>query len=304
MKCKIFLYAFTAVFSFQFLVFSFVFADQNLKPQGFVNDFAGMFSPPFRASLEQDLQNFETQTSAEISVVTVNSLEGNSIEDYAATLFEQWGIGKKTKNNGVLLLIAKEERKARIEVGYGSEPYITDGRAGRIIRTIITPNFKKRAYDEGVKEAVDSIKNYIIAGEPETGQEVVRENIKRVLPAFFESDGGFFLLVFLGLYFFNFFARSKRIWPGGVFGVVIGVFLGWLFISLFLGIALFFVLGAVGLFLDYILSKNYQTRKAMGLPIGFWASGGGFRGGRGGGFSGFGGFGGGSSGGGGASGSW
>lgn len=295
-------------FSFIILVWFFifpnaVFADHALKPQGLVSDFAGMLSPQFRAEMEQDLQNFEKQNGAEIAVVTIENLGSIPIEDFAVHLFEEWGIGKKGKNNGVLLLIAKEDRKARIEVGYGLEPYITDGRAGRIIREIITPRFKRIMYDEGVKEAVNSIKQYILAGEPEIRQEVVREGIKKALPAFFDSDVGFFLLVFLGIYFFDFFARSKSFWAGGVFGGALGAFLGWLFISVLLGIGLVIALGALGLLLDRVLSKNYQTRKAQGLPVGFWASGGGFRGGRGG-FSGFGGFGGGSSGGGGASGNW
>lgn len=279
----------------------FTLADHALEPQGFVSDFAVMLSPQFRAELEQNLKQFETEKGAQIAVVTIENLGSIPIEDFAVHLFKEWGIGKKGHDNGILLLIAKEDREARIEVGYGLEPFITDGRAGRIIREKIIPNFKLEAYDEGTREAVNVIKEYIVLGEPETGQEVVREGIKQVLPAFFGSDVGFFLLAFLGIYFFDFFARSKSFWAGGVFGGALGAFLGWLFISFLLGAGLVIALGLLGLLLDLVLSKNYQTRKAKGLPLGFWASGGGFRGGRGGGF---GGFGGGMSGGGGASGRW
>ncbi|MBI3335214.1 MAG: TPM domain-containing protein [Candidatus Portnoybacteria bacterium] len=268
-------------------------------PSGFVNDFASILSPEFRASLEQDLQDFEKETDAEIAVATISSLEGEPIEDFAVKLFEEWGIGKKEKNNGVLLLIAKDEREVRLEVGYGLEPYITDGRAGRIIRDEITPHFRNGAYDEGVKEAVGKIKNYILKAEPETRQEAVREQLRETLPLLFATRGGFFFLAFILIYLSSFLARSKSFWLGGVLGGGVGAFLGWLLASLILGAALFFVFGIFGLLLDFLLSRNYQTRKTRGLPLGFWGSGGGFRGG-----GGFGGFGGGLSGGGGASGRW
>lgn len=78
------------------------------------------------------------------------SLDGDTIENFAVRLFEQWKIGKKGKDNGVLLLIAINERKLRIEVGYGLESTITDGKAGEIIREVITPEFKKNNYYEGI----------------------------------------------------------------------------------------------------------------------------------------------------------
>ncbi len=93
-------------------------------------------------------------------------MEGNSLEDYAVRLFEDWKIGKKGKDNGLLILIAQEERKIRIEVGYGLEPIITDGRAGRIIREQMQAPFREENYDEGVKLAVEKIQEYIRSGEP------------------------------------------------------------------------------------------------------------------------------------------
>ena len=121
------------------------------RPIGFVNDFAEIFSNGFKSKLEKDLSDFEKETSTEIAVVTIRSLKADSIDNYAVRLFEQWKIGKKDKDNGLLLLIAKNERKIKIEVGYGLEPVVTDGRAGRIIRAEMRPAFKKGNYEQLVK---------------------------------------------------------------------------------------------------------------------------------------------------------
>ncbi|MBI2112984.1 MAG: TPM domain-containing protein, partial [Candidatus Wildermuthbacteria bacterium] len=154
-----------------------VFASHVPDPQGFVNDFAGMLSSKFRIQLEQSLQNFEKETQAEIAVVTILSLQQDSIEDFAARLFEEWKIGKAQQDNGVLLLVAKEEQEVRIEVGYGLEPFITDGRAGSIIRQDITPLFKQGNYEEGIQKAVASLQRRILESEPESAQEKVRGKV-------------------------------------------------------------------------------------------------------------------------------
>lgn len=265
------------------------------EPMGYVNDFAGMLSSSFRERLEIDLQNFEKETTAEIAVVTIDSLEGGSIDEYAVRLFEQWGIGKKEKDNGLLILIAKEDRQMRIEVGYGLEPIITDGRAGKIIREEMRPAFREENYDQGVKLAVDQIKGYILSGEPPTETEVVQSKALGFLPWIVFG-------VILLIYFSSFLARSKRFWPGGIVGGVLGSILG-LIIGTFLAFLLLALgLGLLGLLLDFILSRNYKKLKKAKKPTGFWRSLGGFSSGGGGG--GFGGFGGGSSGGGGAKGGW
>ncbi|MBU3957373.1 YgcG family protein [Patescibacteria group bacterium] len=264
------------------------------KPAGHVNDFAEILSSSYRQSLEQELNDFENETTAEIAVVTINSLEGNSIEDYAVRLFEDWKIGKKEKDNGLLVLIAKEDREIRIEVGYGLEPVITDGRAGRVIREQMRPAFREENYDQGVELAVKQIEEYIHSGEPPAGAEAAQEKAALALP----------LIIFSGIiliYISSFLARSKRFWPGGVIGGVMGGILG-LIIGTIISLVLLAVgLGLFGLLLDYILSKNYKKLKKAKKPTSFWGSWGGFSGGGGGGF---GGFGGGSSGGGGASGGW
>ncbi len=283
-----------------FLVAVSAWAQDFPEPTGYVNDFAQIFSSDYRQSLEEELANFEEETTAEIAVVTINSLEDNSIEDYAVRLFEQWGIGKKEKDNGLLILIAKNDREIKIEVGYGLEPVITDGRAGKIIREKMAPSFREENYDEGVSLAIAQLEEYIRSGEP--APEESEEKAEKSSPFFVLLMIFFFLFIYLS----SFLARSKSYWAGGVVGGVMGGILG-----LVLGtiIAFFFLaigLAVFGLLLDYILSKNYKKLKKAKKPTNFWGSWGGFSGGGGGGFGGggFRGFGGGSSGGGGARGGW
>lgn len=264
------------------------------EPVGYVNDFAGIFSGEFQKSLEEELSHFEKETTAEIAVVTIESLGDDSIEEYAVRLFEEWKIGKKEKDNGLLLLVAVKERKVRIEVGYGLEPIITDGRAGRIIREKIVPNFKKENYEEGIKLAVEEIEDYIRKGEPPKGAEATQEKLS-----------SFFIFILLGslvlVFIMAFLGRTKEFVTGGIIGSLLGGFLGWLSSGLISILGLAVIFGAVGLVLDYIFSKNYRKLKKAGKPTGFWASRGGFSSK---GTSSSGGFGGGSSGGGGASGGW
>lgn len=118
---------------------------------GYINDNAGLLSPQAKSELEAKLAQLEKDTTAQVFVATVKSLEGDSIEDYASRLFEKWKIGQKDKDNGVLFLVALDDRKMRIEVGYGLEPVITDGRAGRIRDDDVLPLFKSNDYEGGIK---------------------------------------------------------------------------------------------------------------------------------------------------------
>ena len=106
----------------------------SMQPTGFVNDYAKILSAQEKQEIETLLKQIEKSTTAEIAVVTTPSLEGLSLEKYAVELFENWGIGKKDGDNGLLILIAPTERKYRIEVGYGLEEVITDSIAGNIAK--------------------------------------------------------------------------------------------------------------------------------------------------------------------------
>lgn len=125
------------------------------KPTGFVNDQASILGDT--TELERSLANFETETSNEVAVLTIPSTGEVTIEEYAVTLFEKWGIGKRENDNGVLLLVALEDREMRIEVGYGLEGALPDATAKSIITNEITPAFQDGRYADGVELGVNSI---------------------------------------------------------------------------------------------------------------------------------------------------
>jgi len=129
-------------------------------------DTAGLLPPDETASLIAQLEQHETQTSNQIVVVTVPDLQGYDIADYANRLGRHWGIGQQELNNGVLLVIAPDERKVRIEVGYGLEGALPDATASDIIRRQILPSFREDEYPAGIGKGVTSIIS-AIAGEYE-----------------------------------------------------------------------------------------------------------------------------------------
>jgi uncharacterized protein len=132
-----------------------------VKPQGWVSDFAGILSDTAKSQVTALFSEVKKSTGAEIAVVTVSSLDGMSVEEYAVSLFKKWEIGEKGKDNGVLFLIAPNERKVRIEVGYGLEPVITNDQAGSIIRESILPFFKAGDYDQGTLQGSMQIASLI-----------------------------------------------------------------------------------------------------------------------------------------------
>ena len=122
-----------------------------------VTDLAGVLSPTEKQFLENKLVSVDDSSSNQIAVVILPTLDGYPIEDYATKLFRTWGIGNKKTNNGILLLIAINDRKVRIEVGYGLEGAIPDITANNIINYDIKPAFKQGAYFEGINTATDDI---------------------------------------------------------------------------------------------------------------------------------------------------
>ena len=124
---------------------------------GYVNDRAGILSPATKQQLEQGLSEFERSDSTQLVVLTIPSLEGEVLEEYSLKVAESWGIGQRGKDNGALLLIARDERKIRIEVGYGLEGQLTDLLTGRIIDQEITPRFRSGDYDGGVMAGVSAM---------------------------------------------------------------------------------------------------------------------------------------------------
>lgn len=267
-------------------------------PKGAVNDFAGMLTSGQTEGLEMKLSNFQKQTGNAVVVATINNLGGDSIENFAVRLFQDWGIGEKGKDNGILILVSKEDREMRVEVGYGLEGVLTDAQSFWLIRDVLTPAFKNGDYAGGLNGAVDKIIGAI------SGTETVPSES----PA--DSNGGFnvdwFFFIFLvPIWLASILGRSKSWWAGGVIGGVVGVIIGIIFGFLYSGIIAIGGLAILGLIFDYFVSKSYGKYKSGGGVPPWWLGGGhGGRGSFGGGGGGFGGFGGGMSGGGGASGKW
>ncbi len=276
-----------------FLVIKSVFAAAYPAPIGHVNDFAHLLSPEYSKNLETQLVEFKPKS--EISVVTIDSLNGDTIETYAQKLFKEWGIGDKQKDNGLLFLVSKNDRKVRIEVGYGLEPILPDGLSGEILDKYVVPDFKAGNYDSGINAGLARIQDVILKNQvyaPPTLSAKTPNNVLQYL------EFAIYFIVFIGPYLVAFLARSKSVYAGGIIGAVLG-FLIWKTTGAI-------AVGLFGLILDFILSKNYDRFKSLGLDTGFKSTYGGFWHSQGGGGSsgGFGGFGGGSSGGGGSSRSW
>lgn len=127
------------------------------RPAGRVTDLANTLSRDEMASLDRQLAAFERGTTDQIAVLIIPSLEGDSLEDYSIRLAEKWKIGQKGRSNGVILLIVKNDRKLRIEVGYGLEGALPDALAGTIIRSEIAPRFRAGQFYQGIEAGIQAI---------------------------------------------------------------------------------------------------------------------------------------------------
>lgn len=238
------------------------------NPPKLVNDYANMMTPSEQATLEQLLVSFDDSTSTQISIVTINSLGGYDISEYAFNLGRYWGIGQKGKNNGVLILASKNDKKMFIATGYGVEGALPDALAGEIVRNEMRPAFREGNFYAGFRNASLAI---IQATKGEYTTEPKEINSNDMIPI-----GAIIFIIFLFIILISAFGRNDRNDKNG----------GGTYMSR---------RGAdivTGSILADILSSGRGSRGS-----GSWG-GGGFGGG------GFGGFGGGSFGGGGAGGSW
>lgn len=276
------------------------------KPASFVSDFAGMMSLGEKAELESKLAGFNSSTTIEIAVVTVASLEGDTIENAAQKIFDSWKIGKAKADNGALILVSRDDRKIRIQTGYGLEGALTDLQSSDIIQNDITPAFKDGRYYDGLNLAVDDVMS-AVSGEAKTpsgnSAQYLNGGNSWITKLLFSNLGWLFL--FVPIMVLRLLAillgRTKSWWLGGVIGMVIGGGAGFIFGTLGVAIIFGIFFGLFGTLFDFIASKSYDQWKSRG-GHGPWIGGGGFGGGSHGG--GFGGFGGGRSGGGGSSGGW
>jgi uncharacterized protein len=247
---------------------------KNLKPQGYVNDFAGVLSAEAKEKLAALCAEVDQKANAQIAVVTVSSLEGQPVEQFANDLFTQWGVGPKQQDRGVMILLAPNDRKYRIEVGYGLEPILPDGKVGGFGREAVG-FLRQNDYNGAILLMAQRVATVIAAD-----RNVTLDTLAGGFPPESAPSSG---------------EPGDSLFP--MSGVV------WLLIVV---VFLFFPIS--GFFLRLLFGGLIGPRRrgrgwGMGGP---WYGGGGSWGGGGfgGGGGGFGGFGGGSSGGGGASGGW
>ncbi len=165
------------------------------KPVGFVNDFARLIEPSQAAQLERKLTAYRDSTSNVIVVATLQSLEGNAIEEVATAMFTDWRMWEGDRRNGVLLLVVPSERKLRIEVGYGLEGAIPDVLAGRVITGILQPAFREGRYYAGIDRATSALME-MAAGEYEAVPRTSRGQRKG-------GSGGAVLLFIIAIIIFT-----------------------------------------------------------------------------------------------------
>jgi len=261
--------------------------------KGYVNDLAGMLAPQTAAKLEGVLAAFEQSDSTQVAVLTIPSLDGDALEPFSIKVVEAWKIGRHGKDNGVLLLVVKNDRKIRIEVGRGLEGVLTDLLTGRIIDKVISPYFKAGRIDEGFEAGITAI---IQASRGE-----FKADARRVRRSAGAEPSPLFKFVFIAIIIIALLGSASRklgmLAGGGL--LPLATFLGFSSpISLLLILLLIPVGIAAGFLLPIILAGMMRGH-------GMYFGGGGFGGGSGGDSGGgFGGFGGGDFGGGGASGGW
>jgi uncharacterized protein len=165
-----------------------------------VNDYAGLLAAGERGRLEAKLAQYERATGAQMAIAIFRSLEGEDLEDVANRLFQQWRLGQKGLDNGVLLVVFVQDRKLRFETGYGLEAVVPDAAAGQIIREIIAPNFKERRYAAGLAAAADAVYARIASGATSPPDAVRRRaDGSRRRQRESEQVATLYALLFLGL---------------------------------------------------------------------------------------------------------
>jgi uncharacterized protein len=148
-----------------FILFSsHAFAQEYPTLTKYVNDYAGILSDTEIAQINDLCSQIEQNWTVEVAVLTINSTQPTTIEDYAVKAFEKNGIGKKDTDNGLLIVVAVQDKRWRFEVGYGLEPILNDAKTGNIGRTYLVPNFQNGQYGAGLYQAIDAIGQVIASG--------------------------------------------------------------------------------------------------------------------------------------------
>lgn len=262
--------------------------------QGRVNDYAELLSPATEASLESVLKSLESSDSTQIVVLTIGSLQGDSLEEFSLRVVEDWKIGQQGLDNGVLLLVARDDRKIRIEVGYGLEGKLTDMTAGRIIGNVMGPRFKQGDFNQGIIDGIGAIV-MTVRGEFTAAAEAKPNGSGR------EDPGGLLTSMIFIFFIFGSLLRKSKVAAAAVGGIATPLLAFLLFGITGLALLALIPIGMFGGLMAAALAGTgggavSRGGQAGGYGGGFGRSSGGFGGGFGGGGGGFGG--------GGASGGW
>lgn len=193
----------------------------QLKPTDYVNDFAHVLDQSTIAQINEICRQIDEKAHAQIAVVTIHSLDGSDVESYAVDLFQKWGIGSKSTNRGVLILYAIDDHRARVEVGYGLEPILPDGKVGGFQREAI-PLMRAGNYNQALLLVTSRVAGVIAqdAGIQIAGPQLAPAPAERVEPSGGMSAGGIILLVIVVLIVL--FTPLR----GLLFGMLLGNMLG------------------------------------------------------------------------------
>ncbi|PIQ25343.1 hypothetical protein COW36_19560 [bacterium (Candidatus Blackallbacteria) CG17_big_fil_post_rev_8_21_14_2_50_48_46] len=186
--------------------------DKIPEPLGPVSDFAHVLKDG--PAIEQRLRKLESETSAEIAVVTVPKLPADEkIETYALRMFNQWGIGKAETNNGLLFLLAVQEHKMRLQVGKGFSPVLTDQQSTALLDKLVKPEFKAGRFDQGVNALLDKLADVVKLFDRQGNLSASPKKIVQVMQFQANSNklGAYFALIFGGLILFLFFFIKSRL---------------------------------------------------------------------------------------------
>jgi uncharacterized protein len=174
---------------------------------GRVVDDAHLLTPADKAAIESDLKALEDKSSDQLVVYTTNSLQGYPVEDYGYQLGRAWGIGQKGTNNGVILIVAPNERKVRIEVGRGVEPQLTDALSKLIIQNAILPRFKRGDFSAGIKAGVQDIRDVMLGDAEAVKERAAARPAKRNAP---DNEELITLIIFIAIFLFVLWVQSQQ----------------------------------------------------------------------------------------------
>jgi uncharacterized protein len=225
--CRIGFAALLSFFTFPQLFVSVAGAEQvrDLKPTGYVNDFAGVLSPDTRSQLETLCTEVDRQAHAQIAVITIRTTGDDSIDDFAVRLEEKWKVGAKGSDRGLLLLVATDDHKYRFEVGYGLEGILPDGKVGTIGREMV-PYLRQGNYDAAITLGVQNVSRVIAQDAGVTLHTQVQNYVPERQPRPFRAVRDILFAIFAIFVFVSLIRSGPSGWAGFLLGTILGNMMG------------------------------------------------------------------------------